>query len=49
MKLSQLDKGTSIAFNVLAMVAMVKQIFGIGEKKENKQNEHRTQECDKGM
>ena len=36
MKLSQLDKGTSIAFNVVALVAMVKQVFGIGEKKEKK-------------
>ena len=36
MKLSQLDKGISFAFNVLALVAMVKQVFGIGEKKENK-------------
>ena len=38
MKLSQLDKGTSIAFNVLAMVAMVKQVFGFGDKKGKKQD-----------
>ena len=49
MKLSKANKGISFAFNVLAMVAMVKQVFGFGDKKENKQNEHRTQECDKGM
>ena len=36
MKLSQLDKGIIVAFNVIALVAMVKQVFGIGEKKENK-------------
>ena len=28
MKLSQLDKGISFAFNVLAMVAYVKGLFG---------------------
>jgi len=36
MKLSKANKGISFAFNVLAMVAMVKQVFGIGEKKEKK-------------
>ena len=31
MNLSKANKGISFAFNVLALVAMVKQVFGIGE------------------
>ena len=49
MNLRTANNRIELAFNVLAMVAMVKQVFGFGDKKENKQNEHRTQECDKGM
>ena len=36
MNLSKANKGISVAFNVLAFLAMVKQVFGIGGKKEKK-------------
>lgn len=38
MNLSKANKGISFAFNVLALVAMAKQVFGIGKKKGKKQD-----------
>ena len=43
MNLSKANKGISFAFNVIALVAMVKQVFGIGEKKEKKVCKERMQ------